>query len=154
MIEIFQKTNRKYKRLKNRENYHILRQLDRRPTRYTKYADLTDEQKQSWKESVRKAQLKRRNNDPAYRKRLSYTTLEYEQRKNGRTKRCSKCNRVRGWVAFNLRDPKQPLTKHQWSTCNSKRTLRPECKDCRSKYNKERYEFKRIHREKELQTTV
>ena len=153
MLEIFQKVKRRPKRLKNRENYHIYKNLGIIPTRYTKYADLTTEQKTAWKEAVRKSQLKRRNADPKYRKLLSYRALEYEQRKNGRTKVCSKCEREKGWVAFDLRDPKQPPTQWQTSNNTAKRTLRPDCKKCRSKYNKERYELRRIHKIQELQAS-
>lgn len=146
MVEIFQKTNRRYTRLKNRENYHIYRELGKIPTRYTKYCDLNDEQRTRWKEAVRKSQLKRRQTDPKYRALLSYRALEYEQFQNGRTKVCSKCHEEKGWVAFNLRDPKQPITKYQHASNTAKRTLRPECKACRKKYNKERYEARRLHK--------
>lgn len=142
MIEIFQKTNRRVTRLKHREDYHIRRKLGRIPTRYTKYGDLSDEQRAVWKENVRMSQLKRRANDPAYRKLLSYRALEYEQRRNGRTKTCSKCHLTKGWVAFHLRDPKQPITQWQWESNSAKRTLRPECKMCRAAYNKARYELR------------
>lgn len=150
MVEIFQKTNRKHTRLRYRENYHINRKLGKIPTRYTKYDDLNDEQRAKWKEAVRKSQLKRRQDDPAYRKLLSYRALEYQQFQANNTKTCSKCEQEKGWVAFDLRDPKQPKTKYQHPSNTYKRTLRPECKACRKKYNKERYDVKRIHREKEL----
>ena len=149
MVEIFQKTNRKYTRLKAREDYHVNRELGTIPTRYKKYKDLNDEEKARWKEAVRKSQLKRRQTDPKYRALLSYRTLEYEQFQNGRTKTCSKCHEEKGWVAFDLRDPKRPITKYRHASNTAKRTLRPDCKACRKKYNKERYEIKRLHKESE-----
>ena len=149
MVEIFQKVNRRQTRLKAREDYHVNRELGTIPTRYKKYNDLNDEEKSRWKEAVRKSQAKRRQNDPAYRKLLSYRALEYEQFQNGRTKTCSKCHEEKGWVAFDLRDPKRPNTTYRHASNTYKRTLRPECKACRKKYNKERYEAKRLCKELE-----
>ena len=147
MLEIFQKTNRKYTRLRNRENYHMHVKLGNIPTRYTKYADLDDEQRAAWKEAVKKSQLKRYKTDPAYRKLLIFRSTEYKQFQAGNTKICSKCHEEKGWIAFDLRDPKKDKTKYQHATNTYKRTLRPDCKVCRKKYNKERYDIRRVHKE-------
>lgn len=137
MIEIFQKPNRKpQKRTKARENYRILRQLERIPTRFKKYSDLSAEEKVRWKEQVRLSQLKRRQTDEKYRKLLSYRNKEYRQRCKGEAKTCSKCGKLKGYVAFNLH-------------ANGK-TLRPECKECRKKYNKEYY-VRRVHQSKGME---
>lgn len=150
MIEIFQKVKRRPKKLLNRENYHVRRQLGKSPTRYKKYNDLNDEEKARWKEQVRLSQLKRRKTDEKYRKLLSYRAKEYQQAMAGNSKECSKCHQIKGWCAFDLRDPKKPRTKWQNKGNTSKRTLRPECKECRKQYNKEQY-ARRVHQAEELQ---
>lgn len=141
MLEIFQKVHRtKSARVRKREDYHIYRQLDKIPTRYKKYQDLSDEEKAVWKENVRKSQAKRRKNDPKYRQLLSYRAREYYQRTHGQYKICSKCDKRKGYIAFDLRDPKNPTP-----------TLRGECKECRKKYNKERYDkTRRVHRKERV----
>ena len=130
MIEIYQKKRKRPKRLFYRENYHILRSLGRIPTRYTIYEDYTPEQKQEHLERCKRSHTKRYAKDSAYRKRISNINMSHAQRKAGLAKNCSKCNVYTAFREFSNRN---------------KGTLRPECNACRSKYNKERYELKRLH---------
>ena len=145
MVEIFQKTDRKLTRLRNRETYHVNRALNKIPTRYKKYADLNPDEKQRWKDAVARSQTKRRQSDPSYRLMLSYKSKEYRQYQNEQTKTCSKCHLEQGWCAFDLRDPKQPQTNYQHPSNTYKQTLRPECKACRKQYNKEQYELRKLN---------
>ena len=131
MIEIYQKKRKRPKRLFNRENYHILRSFGRIPTRYTIYKDYTPEQREEHLERCKRVHTKRYAKDPDYRKRVSELNMSYAQRKAGLAKVCSKCNVYTAFREFSKRD--------------SSGTLRPECNKCRSKYNKERYELRRLH---------
>jgi hypothetical protein len=146
MLETYQKpAKRRTKRLSARENYHILRLLNRIPVRYTMWSDYTDEEKDKSRASAVRSITKRRKTDKKFAAHTYRLNYEYSQRVAGRVKTCSKCNKVKAWSAFDKRDPKQSRTKWQWHDYTSKYTLRPECKQCRKEYNREQYR-KRIQK--------
>ena len=131
MIEIYQKRRKRSKRLLYRENYHIQRLLGLRPSRYTRYRDYTPEQKQRHIDDVTAYRNNKLLTDPVYKAKHNHQCKAYNQRKRGvSAKHCSKCKVYTAYCDFDER---------------SSGTLRPDCRKCRSKYNKERYELKRLH---------
>ena len=133
MIEIYQKKRKRPKKLLYRQNYHILRQLGRIPTRYTPYCDLSaDERARQSAGNVKRMRV-RLDTDPAFRKAHYHASHARKQRKAGNAKVCSKCGVYTAFIDFDRRN----------TNATKRGTLRPDCRKCRKLYNKEYYA--RIH---------
>lgn len=121
------------KKVRNREQYHRYIALGKRPTRYTKYSDMTDEQYESFKRSIVASRMRRYHRDPEYKRKLNsirnMASMRARQRADGRVKMCNKCNELIPHCDFEKRGGNGP----------DKDLLRYECKKCRKERNAEYY---------------
>ena len=144
MLQIFKKVKPKtWKKTKRKADYQAKKALGKLRT----YATMTDEQKKARSKRhheyrVRKLREKHPSYVESHRKYVRKWMLQNNQRKRGEVKECSMCHRTLPYCKFDLRHPAKGKTKHQWYSHYikpPKETLRPYCKECRSKYNKEYY---------------
>jgi len=150
MLPIFTQIKPKtWKRTKRRANYEAKKALGKLKL----YKHLPEEERKEFSKYMSDYRLRKlREKDEKYMKThrdfMRGYMQGYNQRKRGEVKQCSKCNRTLPYCKFDLREPKRPDTKHQWYSHYQrppKQTLRPYCKECRSKYNKEYYARRKQH---------
>lgn len=121
-------------KVRERERYHRYVALGKRPTRYTKYRDMTDEQYNRHIDGCRESRMRRYHKDPAFKRKLNklrtLQSLRARQRKDGRTKMCNKCNKQVPHCDFERRSGQGA----------DKDMLRYECKKCRKQRNADYYQ--------------
>lgn len=110
---------------RNRERYHRYRALNKVPTRYTSYAQLSDEEKTRLKTSVTASRMAKYHSNLSYKKLVNkqraLASLRARQLERLDIAYCTVCDKEKALCDFETRSTKSKTPRYECKACRKER---------------------------------